>query len=947
MLSEMGETSNGLLERLASSIGDRYRVTRMLGEGGMATVYLADDLRHSRVVAVKVLKPHLTQGVGAERFLREISTSARLNHPHILPLLDSGRAGDLLFYVMPYVEGESLRDRLTRDGQLPVDEAVKFIAEIADGLGYAHRSGIIHRDVKPENVLVSSGHAVITDFGIAKALDEAGESHLTATGAATGTPYYMSPEQWDSTGKVDGRSDQYSLGCVGYEMMTGERPYLAPTTMALMLKHLTEPIPSAQKSRPEVPEHVDKAIRTAMSKLPENRFATAEEFAAALRSPTAPIPTAPTLPAEGKSVRISRKAIIGAALALVVVGGTYAGYRRFAGGGGDEPTRLAVLPFQNQGPSTDAYFAEGVSEEITNRLAGIASLAVIARTSAAQYRGSTKTSRQIGDELGVAYLIEGVVRWPGNANSGAVRVTARLIRVSDGDVLWPYDTTATVEDVFAIQTGIAEQVTQKLSILLLEPEKRRLATQPTQNLDAYRYYLQGNVAYERSWARQDVEDALALYQKALDLDPQFALAWAKLSRTHSWLHQLRYDLTPDRLVKAKNAADRAVALDPELSEAHLALGLYWYWGMTDYEQALAELTRAGQLQASNAQVYLQIGNIRRRQGRFPEAISNYRRSADLNPRSHNAWFNLGETLLFTRDYDQAAPYLKRVTDLAPDFLEGYVQQARLAVNARGDLETARRILRIAEERIPPTAWRAPMLDFARIIYGKNLQVYLDRLRPGAYGLDSATYHVVKARFLLQMGAPGSTTEFDSARAVLERMRDRQPGLAWIHAQLATAYAGLHRPADAVREGQLAISLQPVSRDALDGPDVMLNLANVYVLLGNADSAAVYYDKVLSIPSWFSLNSLRVDPLFASFVRSPQFQRLSVKWSANKGARIATAELITTKLGAGSQRRWQLGATYPATDFLGAKNQSSSGQEVRGSFALLRLPARPVIENLIL
>jgi serine/threonine-protein kinase len=886
MLSEMGETSAGLLERLASSIADRYRVIRMLGEGGMATVYLANDLRHGRTVAVKVLKPHLTEGVGAERFLREIGTSARLNHPHILPLLDSGRAGDLLFYVMPFVEGESLRDRLHR-GRLPLDEAVRFIAEIADGLGYAHRAGIIHRDVKPENVLVSSGHAVITDFGIAKALDTAGESHLTRTGAATGTPFYMSPEQWDSAAKIDGRSDQYALGCVAYEMLTGQRPYAASTTMALMLKHMTEPIPSLRKSLPGVPANVDAAIATAMAKLPENRFVTAEDFAAALRSATAPIPAGPRI--AGRSVRISRNAIIATTAAVLLAVGGYTAYRlRSAGNNG--PTRLAVLPFQNQGPSTDSYFADGVSEEITNRLAGIASLAVIARTSAAQYRGSNKTSRQIGDELGVEYLIEGTVRFASsNPNQGAVRVTARLIRVSDGDVLWPYDTTATMEDVFAIQTGIAQQMTQKLSVLLLEPERRRLATQPTDNIEAYRYYLQGNVAYERSWARQDVESALSLYQKAIDLDPRFALAWAKLSRTHAWVHQLKFDLSADRLVKAKHAADRAIALDPELSEAHLAMGLYWYWGMGDYERALTELTRAGALQASNAQVHLQIGNIRRRQGRFPESIASYRRSADLNPRSHNAWFNLGETLLFVRNYEQAGPPLRKVTDLAPDFLEGYVQQARLAVSANGDLETARRILRTAEERIPPTAWRAPMLDFVRIIHARNLQVYLDRLRPGAYGLDSTTYHVVKGRFLLQMGTTAAATaEFDSARAVLERMRDRQPGLAWIHSQLGVAYAGLHRTADAVREEQLAMELQPVSRDALEGPDLVVNLANVYVLLGNADSAAVYYDRVLSIPSWFSLNTLRVDPLYSSFVRTPQFAKLEEKWAPRRG-RIKTAQ----------------------------------------------------------
>jgi serine/threonine-protein kinase len=895
----MDDAYADLLDRLAPAIADRYHIVRLLGEGGMAMVYLGEDVRHSRTVAIKVLKPDLAYSIGGERFLREINTSARLNHPHILPLLDSGRAGSLLYYVMPFVDGESLRDRLDRNGPLSLEDATKFIGEVADALGYAHKAGVVHRDIKPENVMISSGHAVLTDFGIARALNQAADSRLTHTGSSTGTPYYMSPEQWDGSlgDGFDGRSDQYALACMAYEILIGSRPFNATTPMALMMQHVTGSIPSVRELRPDVPEYVDNAIRTGLAKTPDLRFATAEGFAAALRgnmgyvstpqsinitsaqvTPTAPsIAVAPSLMSK---IRIN--AIRLAALIVVLAVGAYAGYRLTHMGSASGPKRLAVLPFETRGNPDDAYFADGVSEEITNRLSSVASLAVIARTSAAQYRGSTKTPKQIGSELGVDYLIEGTVRWSGESNDTSagrpVRVNARLVRASDGDVLTPFDTTATTDDVFAIQTAIANRFTEKLSVALLEPEKKRLSMQPTDNIDAYRSYLQGNVAYDRSWGRDDVESALASYKKAVELDPNFALAWAKIARTHAWIYQLRYDRSTDRLVAAKEAADNAIRLDSGLSEAHLSLGLYWYWGLGEYEKALAEFAKAGQLQPSNAQVFQQTGNVRRRQGKFPEAIANYRKSADLNPRYHLAWFNYGETSLFTRKYDQAAPALARVTALAPDFLEGYVQQARLAISARGDIGGARKVLRMAEERIPPSAWRSSMLDFARIVYGPNLQPYLARLRPGVYGLDTASYHLMKGRFERQMGLPQATAEFDSARVLFERSVDKQPGAFAGHAQLATAYAGVGRTADAIREAKRALELHPVSSDALEGPDLVINIADIYVMVGNPDSAAVWYDRALSIPSWLSINWLRVDPMLTAFRATPQFKRLLDKWS---------------------------------------------------------------------
>jgi serine/threonine-protein kinase len=340
------------------------------------------------------------------------------------------------------------------------------------------------------------------------------------------------------------------------------------------------------------------------------------------------------------------------------------------------------------------------------------------------------------------------------------------------------------------------------------------------------------------------------------------------------MHQLRYDLSEDRLVAAKRAADRAVALDPDVPEVHVALGLYYYWGRNDYARAVEEFTIARTLQPSNALAFRQIGNVQRRQGRFADAIESYRKAADLDPRSHQAWFNLGETYLFVRNYEETARYLERVTELAPEFLEGYVQRARLSINARGDLADAQRILRLAEERIAPTAWRAPMLDFARIIYHPRLEEFLARIRPGAYGLDSATYHVMKGTMYLQLErVPQATAQFDSARILLEVMRVNQPDQAWIHGLLGEAYAGLERPEEAIRSAERAEQLLPVSKDALDGPEWVINLGRVHTMLGNEARAIAYYGRALSIPSWVSANSLRRDPLLAKLNRNPEFQKM--------------------------------------------------------------------------
>src|SRR5438034_761747 len=412
------------LARLQAALADRYTIERELGRGGMATVYLAQDLKHHRKVAIKVLKPELAAALGPERFLQEIEIAAGLTHPHILPLYDSGEATGLLYYVMPYVEGETLRNRLDRAGQLPLAEAVQITREVADALSYAHGHDVVHRDIKPENILLEAGHAVVSDFGIARAITAAAGGNLTETGIALGTPGYMSPEQGAARGHVDERSDIYSLGCVLYEMLAGEPPYTGPSAQIVISKRC----PARSGASHPSPQRM-----------------------------------------------------------------------------------LVVLRFENLGRPDDEYFADGMTEEVTARLAGLHGLRVIGRTSARQYKKTTKTIPQIGQDLGVDYVLEGSVRWDRPPRGPSrVRVTPQLIRVSDASHVWAHVYDAVLADVFAVQSNIARQVAETLDVTLLAPEGQALDAKPTTNLEAYDYYLRGKDYQARQLDDEDAHLAVRM-----------------------------------------------------------------------------------------------------------------------------------------------------------------------------------------------------------------------------------------------------------------------------------------------------------------------------------------------------------------------------------------------------------------------------------------------------
>jgi len=459
----------------------------------MATVYLAQDLKHGRQVALKVLHPDLAASLGSERFLREIQIAARLQHPHILPLYDSGQIESsdgttpLLYYVMPFVEGESLRDRLHREKPLPVDEAVRIGRDIAAALDYAHRHGVVHRDIKPENVMLHEGEAMVTDFGIAKAVSAAGSESLTQTGLAVGTPAYMSPEQASGEREPDGRSDIYSLGCLLYEMLAGVAPFTGPNVQALMMKRFTEPVPSVRATRPAVSPDLDQVVTRALAKDPEERFATASQLVVALGSPRVTTPPEATLVT---SVAANKKSI-------------------------------AVLPFADMSPQKDPdSFCEGIAEEIINALSKIEALHVASRSSAFAFKGHQEV-RKVGQQLGAGTVLEGSVRKSGNR----LRISAQLINVANGYQLWSERYDRELEDVFAIQDEIAENIVRALRVVLSEDEKRAIEVGPRADVQAYDYYLRGR-QFLHQFRRTSVQFARRMFERAMEIDPTYVRAYA-------------------------------------------------------------------------------------------------------------------------------------------------------------------------------------------------------------------------------------------------------------------------------------------------------------------------------------------------------------------------------------------------------------------------------------
>jgi TolB-like protein/tetratricopeptide (TPR) repeat protein len=654
---------------LRVALADRYAIERELGAGGMATVYLARDLRHEREVALKVLRPGLAAALGSDRFLREIKTTAQLAHPHILPLHDSGEAAGFLYYVMPYVEGESLRDRLTREKQLPLDDALRITREVADALGYAHALGLVHRDIKPENILFEAGHAVVADFGIAKAIAAAGSARLTESGLAVGTPQYMSPEQAAGSQEVDGRSDLYALGCVLYEMLAGQPPFTGATADSVVRQHLAAEPPSITVVRPAVPSPVAAALQRALAKTPADRFTTAAQFAAALTTSAAMRPLEVGRPRP-------RARLVAALLAglLVVVAGV--GVLHQAGvlwpsssPGGGRATSLVVLPLVNlSGDSTQEYFADGMTEALITELDKVSALTVISRTSAMYYKGKHMPLRAIARELNVQAVVEGSVVREG----GQVRVAARLIDGRTDRRMWDSTYDREASGILALQQEVARTIAGAIGATLTPEETARLQVRRRVNPQAYDEYLLGKRDYLLLTPDAD-RRAIAHYRRAIALDSTFADPHASLVEAYFVLTAV-FSMSPrESAPLARAAAERAVALDSGSAVAHFAVAMVRWWWEWRLAEADGEFRRALELNPGLSDAHAHYAEFLSCVGRHDEAVQHALRAVALDPRQANAWTGLGDMYFYAGRFPEAIVAHEKALELAPSSWGAYVQ----------------------------------------------------------------------------------------------------------------------------------------------------------------------------------------------------------------------------------------------------------------------------------
>jgi len=644
-------------EQLRTALSDSYSVDRELGRGGMATVYLAQDLKHDRVVALKVLHPELAASLGPDRFLREIKLAARLNHPHILPLFDSGEAQGFLYYVMPYVEGESLRERLDRERQLPIDEAVHHGRSIASALDYAHRQNIVHRDIKPENVMIYEGEAMVMDFGIAKALSAAGNETLTQTGMMVGTPAYVSPEQAAGEQNLDGRSDQYSLACVLYEMLTGERAFTGPTAQAVMSKRFTDTPKPVRSLRPSVPENVDRALTKAMSTDSSSRYKSSALFAQALASTSSTTPTdTATLPQQTVSAAKS----------------------------------VAVLPFANMSNDPDnEYFADGMAEEIINALSKIQSLRVASRTVSFALKGKNEDLGEVGRKLHVSTVLDGSVRRMGNR----LRITAQLVNVADGYQLWSDRYDREMEDVFAIQDEISQAIVKALRVILSDEEKKAIEKARSVNVQAYDFYLRGRQFFNQL-GRKNLEFAKQMFNRAIQVDPEYAVAYAGVADSCSILY-MYFDARDFNLKQADTASRKALELEPDLAEAHVARGLAVSLSRK-FDEAEQEFETAMKLDPKLFDAPYFFARARLSQGRAAEAVKLFERAATLRPEDYQGPKLMSQAYEVLGDMEEAKRWQRRAVQIVDERLELNPDDTRALVFGAGSLAALGDIERAAE-----------------------------------------------------------------------------------------------------------------------------------------------------------------------------------------------------------------------------------------------------------
>ncbi|MFI5166976.1 MAG: protein kinase [Thermoanaerobaculales bacterium] len=895
--------------QLGSRLGP-YEILGLIGAGGMAEVYRARDTRLGRDVAIKVLLGHHAEDPAMrERFEREARAISALSHPSICTLYDVGEHEGTHFLVMEYLEGETLAARLAR-GPLPLDQALRMGTEIAEALAAAHGHGIVHRDLKPGNVMLTKSGPKLLDFGLAKlhaashgivdlAAQDTLSGPLTEQGAILGTLHYMAPEQLEGR-EADARSDIFAFGCLLHEMISGRRAFAGQTqanVIAAILKG--EPAELSASGR-SIPPAVDHIVKRCLEKDRADRFQTANDIVFALSQASAPAMTSrppevamPPVSTGGWNKRrwqvAGGVALVGIAAVSLLVWrgrGPQGPATAAQAAPGRKPVRIVVLPFDNLGAPEDAYFAAGMTEEITSRLANVQGLGVISRTSALGDTRGGKTVKEIGTELGVDYVLKGSVRWERRqGHESRVRITPQLIRVADDTDVWSDSYDRVIADVFAMQSEVAENVVKAMGVTLLPHEQTTLKEASTNDLEAYDLYLRGQELAKGGEDRWHVEGGLQKFQAAVDRDPHFAQALAGLATSHLLMYWYYFDRNPERLGKAKEAAERAVELRPDLAETHTALGFFFYQGLLDYPRALNEYAAALKIQPNSSETLAGVGYVLRRQGHWADSAEQLSKALEFDPKNADLLVNFGETCALARRYADADRAYALAIALSPQWAELYADEAWLQVQWHGDVQKAQAVLDEAGQV-------AGLTDDSGFVASSALELALLRrdFQGALRQLESETRHAFDNQFQylpipllrgqVQMLAGEhdlARRSFEAARLELEQKVAEDRADARFHSSIGIAYAGLGRRVEAVREGRLGCELMPASKDAYRALSRLEDLALVYTMVGQTSEAIVHLDDLLARSGWFTANLLRLEPRWDPLRSDPKFQALLTRY----------------------------------------------------------------------
>jgi serine/threonine protein kinase/tetratricopeptide (TPR) repeat protein len=876
-----------------------YEIGKKLGQGGMGEVYRAHDTKLGRDVALKILPGEKAfDPERRARFEREARAVAALKHPNIVTIYSVEEFEGVPFLTMELVEGRSLAEAIPSDG-MRLDRFFDYSIPLADAIGWAHDRGITHRDLKPSNVMIDpDGRVKVLDFGLAKVFAEAIDperadtvvrTHDTAAGRILGTPAYMSPEQ--AEGKpIDSRSDIFSLGTVLYEMATGRRPFEGDTPISTISSILKDQPKSISDLKPTHPRELGRIVAHCLEKDRERRFQTAKDVRNELAGLRREVESGEL---ETSADRTSRGGVasyaVWIAVGLVIVTAWYLLRERVhfdrslpsppgVATGSSVPTpprrqMAVVLPFENLGPQEDAYFAAGVTEEITSRLASVSGLGVISRTSAANYSQSGKTVKQIGEDLGVGYILEGSVRWAKTADGkGRVRITPQLVRVSDDTPVWSDTYDREVTDIFDVQTEIANHVVDALGVTLQSGERERLGVQPTSNLEAYELYMRARTSTVAVYFAGFEEEIIRPLEKAVQLDPQFLAAWCELSQMHSLMYHADADRTEARLARAKSALDHADTIDSSSPLTQVARGFYYYYGFRDYDRALTEIEAALRQRPNDAEARWAAGLIYRRQGQWDQAVRACRESIELDPQNINTISVLADTYDSIRRPDLAMECYERA--LAIRFDNNVIAEMVLT-SLRYDPGTAQArdlLARAKDARSSELTWSWANIYLQERNYAKVIQV-VRQIDAPTVGMRTRADGFLAEVEAMRVGNEKARPVLERAANGLEELVKEEPGNASLRMGIASIKARLGRADDAVGQAKLAVDL--LAKDKMTAPQALETLAVVYARTGRPDEAIDLITRVLAMnyDDPLTIYNLQKDPRWDSLRGNPKFQAL--------------------------------------------------------------------------